>query len=119
MRIPTEHSMTIPTIFSGIGAIIVIAVIIWLASQYKKETFITARNGKCPRGTLLKYRTRGGKKIAVCIAKKSYNFGKHDASVASQFPYWGWGNHTGLRCKNPDNTGCNTAWRDGRLYIKK
>ena len=69
MRIPTEHSTTIPPIFVGIGAIIVIAAIIWLVRD-KKETFITPRNGECPRGTLLKYRTRKGKKIAVCIAKK-------------------------------------------------
>ena len=109
--------MRIPTIIIGIGAIIVIAAIIWMVRN-KKEAFITARNGKCPRGTLLKYRTRGGKKIAVCIAKKQYNWGKHDASVESQYPYWGWGSHEGLRCKNNDNTGCNTAWRNGKLYIK-
>ena len=111
--------MRIPTIVIGIGAIIVIAAIAWMVSKYNKEKFIAQRNGKCPRGTLLKYRTRNGKKMAVCVGKKQYNWGKHDASVASQYPYWGWGPHEGLRCKNNDNTGCNTAWRDGQLYIKK
>jgi hypothetical protein len=32
------------------------------------------------------------------------------AALAKKFPHWGWGNHKGLRCKNNDNTGCNTYW---------
>jgi hypothetical protein len=27
-----------------------------------------------------------------------------------KFPFWGWNQHKGLRCKNNNNTGCNTYW---------
>jgi hypothetical protein len=108
--------MRIPTIVTGIGAIIVIAAIVWMVRNNKKEAYIEARNGKCPRGTRVEYLTRRGKKMAVCVGNPGGN--ALDKFVARKFPYWGWGNHAGLRCKNPDNTGCNTVWRDGKLYMK-
>lgn len=40
------------------------------------------------------------------------------ATLVKNFPYWGWGVHEGLRCKNNNNTGCNTYWKDGKLYAK-
>jgi cbb3-type cytochrome oxidase subunit 3 len=43
--------MRIPTIVIGIGAIIVIAAIVWMVRNNKKEAYIEARNGRCPRGT--------------------------------------------------------------------
>jgi hypothetical protein len=36
-------------------------------------------------------------------------------SVDVKYPHWGWGNHAGLRCKNNDNTGCNTKYVGGKL----
>lgn len=37
-------------------------------------------------------------------------------SIEQKFPYWGWDMHAGLRCKNSDNTGCNTRYdKDGKL----
>lgn len=37
-------------------------------------------------------------------------------SIEQKFPYWGWDKHAGLRCKNPDNTGCNTVYdKNGKL----
>jgi hypothetical protein len=38
--------------------------------------------------------------------------------LEKEYPHWGWGIHKGLRCKNNNNTGCNTVWRDGKLYEK-
>jgi hypothetical protein len=108
--------MRIPTIVIGIGAIIVIAAIVWMVRNKKTEAYIEARNGRCPRGTRVEYLTRRGKKMAVCVGNPGGN--ALDKYVARNYPYWGWGNHAGLRCKNPDNTGCNTAWRDGKLYMK-
>ena len=33
-----------------------------------------------------------------------------------KYPFWGWDKHAGLRCKNNDNTGCNTAYdKNGKL----
>jgi len=40
------------------------------------------------------------------------------ATLVKNFPYWGWGVHEGLRCARSDNTGCNTYWKDGKLYAK-
>ena len=108
--------MRIPAIFTGIGAILVIAAIVWLVRNKKTEAFIVQRNGKCPRGTSVKYLMRRGKKMAVCVGNPGGN--ALDKYVAKNFPYWGWGVHEGLRCKYNDNTGCNTAWRDGKLYMK-
>jgi hypothetical protein len=38
--------------------------------------------------------------------------------ITKRYPYWGWSNNTGLRCRNPDNTGCNTEWVNGQLVEK-
>lgn len=41
------------------------------------------------------------------------------AELTKKYPHWGWGVHKGLRCKNNNNTGCNTYWTsDGKLYEK-
>ncbi len=41
-------------------------------------------------------------------------------SIEKKYPYWGWGNHAGLRCKNNDNTGCNTVYdKTGQLVELK
>lgn len=114
--------MRIPTIIIGIGAIIVIAAIVWMIRNNKKEAYIEApRNGRCPRGSTIR---RLGSTL-VCIDKKrSYNnqktekkrYGKKIATIQEEYPYWGWGVHAGLRCARPDNTGCNTGYDSkGRL----
>jgi hypothetical protein len=41
------------------------------------------------------------------------------AALNKKYPYWGWGPHEGLRCQFNNNTGCNTYWKDGKLYEKK
>lgn len=39
------------------------------------------------------------------------------AALYKKFPFWGWDQHKGLRCKNNNNTGCNTYWTSsGQLY---
>lgn len=35
--------------------------------------------------------------------------------IENKYPHWGWDKHAGLRCKNNDNTGCNTMWKNGQL----
>lgn len=117
--------MRIPAIFIGIGVILVIAAIVLLIRNKKTEAFIVQRNGKCPRGTSVKYRKlkMGGKKTAVCVRNPNARETKlktaaRDKYLAMEFPYWGWGVHNGLRCKYNDNTGCNTAYRNGKLYMK-
>lgn len=88
MRIPTEHSTAIPTIVIGIGAVLVIAALVWMVRNSKKEAF--------------------------SFDKKRY--GKKIATIQEEYPYWGWGKHAGLRCARPDNTGCNTGYDSkGRL----
>ncbi len=32
-----------------------------------------------------------------------------------KYPYWGWNEFAGLRCKNNNNSGCTTAYKDGQL----
>jgi hypothetical protein len=41
-------------------------------------------------------------------------------NLAERYPYWGWAGtpNEGLRCRTPDNTGCDTMWMDGRLVEK-
>ena len=37
-------------------------------------------------------------------------------TIEKKYPFWGWDKHAGLRCKNNDNTGCNTAYdKNGKL----
>jgi len=37
-------------------------------------------------------------------------------ALEKKYPYWGWGQHAGLRCKKNDNTGCTTAYdKNGQL----
>ena len=36
--------------------------------------------------------------------------------LEKKYPYWGWDQHAGLRCKKNDNTGCTTAYdKNGQL----
>lgn len=43
------------------------------------------------------------------------NGGRTVRAVPSKYPHWGWDKNVGLRCKNNDNTGCTTGWKDGAL----
>jgi hypothetical protein len=37
-------------------------------------------------------------------------------ALERKYPYWGWDQHAGLRCKNNNNTGCTTAYdKNGQL----
>jgi len=115
------NNMRIPAILIGIVAIIAIAAIVWMVRNNKKETYMKARNGRCPSGTFAR---RQGSTL-VCIHKKQSsnkqktekkNYGKKIATIQEEYPYWGWGVHAGLRCARPDNTGCNTGYDSkGRL----
>ena len=35
---------------------------------------------------------------------------KPPTALERKYPYWGWNEHSGLRCTNNDNTGCNTGY---------
>lgn len=107
--------MRILSIFIGIGVILVIAAILLLRNK-KTEAFVLPFKGKCPRGTGLKYIMMRGKRKGVCVGNPGGN--ALDKYVSRNYPYWGWGVHEGLKCKYNDNTGCNTVYRDGKLYMK-
>ena len=36
-------------------------------------------------------------------------------ALERKYPYWGWNEFAGLRCKNNNNSGCTTAYKDGQL----
>jgi len=36
-------------------------------------------------------------------------------ALEKKYPYWGWNEFAGLRCKNNNNSGCTTAYKDGQL----
>ncbi|AGE48374.1 hypothetical protein PBCVAN69C_158L [Paramecium bursaria Chlorella virus AN69C] len=38
-----------------------------------------------------------------------------DPNLAKKFPFFGTGPFTGLRCRKPNNVGCNTTWVSGQL----
>ena len=38
-----------------------------------------------------------------------------DPAFIKKFPYWGTGPKVGLRCRKPNNVGCDTAWISGQL----
>lgn len=38
-----------------------------------------------------------------------------DPKFIKKFPYWGTGPKVGLRCRKPNNVGCDTMWVSGRL----
>ena len=41
---------------------------------------------------------------------------KPPTELEKKYPYWGWDQHAGLRCKKNDNTGCTTAYdKNGKL----
>ena len=53
--------------------------------------------------------------IAISIGGYMYYTAEQN-SIEKKYPYWGWGKHAGLRCKNNDNTGCNTMYdQNGQL----
>lgn len=38
-----------------------------------------------------------------------------DPAFVKKFPYWGTGVKSGLRCRKPNNVGCDTIWLSGHL----
>lgn len=38
-----------------------------------------------------------------------------DPAFVKKFPYWGSGSKAGLRCRKPNNVGCDTMWISGQL----
>jgi len=64
--------------------------------------------------------------IAVMMMKKKEKFDDEDDDIEivdvdeetegyqnywdKYYPYWGWGKHQGMRCRNNDNTGCDTSY---------
>ncbi|AGE55783.1 hypothetical protein ATCVMN08101_878R [Acanthocystis turfacea Chlorella virus MN0810.1] len=38
-----------------------------------------------------------------------------DPVFIKKFPYWGTGSKVGLRCRKPNNEGCDTLWVSGKL----
>lgn len=38
-----------------------------------------------------------------------------DPAFEKKFPFFGTGNKSGLRCRKPDNVGCDTIWVSGQL----
>ena len=40
---------------------------------------------------------------------------KPPTALERKYPYWGWNEFAGLRCKNNNNSGCTTAYKDGQL----
>ena len=52
--------------------------------------------------------------VVIAIAAGVYNY--YMNTIEKKYPYWGWDKHAGLRCKNNDNTGCNTMYdKTGKL----
>lgn len=47
--------------------------------------------------------------------KLYYSNVAEDPEFVKKFPYWGTGAKIGLRCRKPNNVGCDTAWISGRL----
>jgi hypothetical protein len=70
-----------------------------VGSIYRKK-----EAASCPKGTTL---IKSGSKKGMCIDE-----GK---AVYREYKFWGWGANAGLRCKNSNNTGCNTKWSGGKL----
>lgn len=38
-----------------------------------------------------------------------------DPAFIMKFPYWGTGTKAGLRCRKPNNVGCDTMWLSSQL----
>jgi hypothetical protein len=47
--------------------------------------------------------------------KVYYDQVAEDPAFVKKFPYWGVGAKVGLRCRKPNNVGCDTAWISGHL----
>jgi hypothetical protein len=67
--------------------------------KLKGSMYIGRELAKCPKGTVM---ITSGPRKGMCVDP--------DKVVERNYPYWGWGPNAGLRCKNPDNTGCNTKY---------
>lgn len=57
--------------------------------------------------------------VALAVLSIALYFGSrregYEEASDKKYPHWGWDKHAGLRCKNNNNTGCTTAWIDGKL----
>ena len=74
-----------------------------VGSIYRKK-----EAASCPKGTTL---ITSGSKKGMCIDEGKV--------VNREYRYWGWGANQGLRCKNSNNTGCETKWVGGKLVDTK
>jgi len=81
--------------------------------EYNKKNvgsiYKARESASCPKGMTL---VKSGPKKGMCIDE-----GK--VLTRDGYRYWGWGPNAGLRCKNPDNTGCETKWVGGKLVDTK
>lgn len=74
-----------------------------IGSIYKQR-----ESASCPKGmTLIKSGSRKGQ----CIDEGKV--------INREYKFWGWGPNAGLRCKNSNNTGCETKWVGGKLVDTK
>jgi hypothetical protein len=74
-----------------------------VGSIYRKK-----EAASCPKGTTL---VKSGSKKGMCIDEGKV--------VNREYKFWGWGANQGLRCKNSNNTGCETKWVGGKLVDTK
>ena len=74
-----------------------------VGSIYRKK-----EAASCPKGTTL---ITSGSKKGMCIDEGKV--------VNREYSFWGWGPNAGLRCKNSNNTGCETKWVGGKLVDTK
>jgi hypothetical protein len=65
-------------------------------------------SASCPKGMTL---IKSGDRKGMCIDEGKV--------IDRTFPYWGWGPNAGLKCRNNDNTGCNTKYDGGRLVSRE
>ena len=60
--------------------------------------------------------------LAAVVLAAMLALGRSESFVnlPEKYPYWGWQGtpNEGRRCRNPDNTGCDTEWVNGRMVEK-
>ena len=78
-------------------------------TKFAGKIWDEARGGSvCPKG----FDDYNGR----CVKQKyQWKGASQKDSMEKEFPHWGWGAHEGLRCRNPDNTGCDTKYGDEGL----
>lgn len=80
--------------------------------EYNRKNIGSIYKGResasCPKGMTL---ITSGDRKGLCIDEGKV--------ISRGFPYWGWGPNAGLRCRNPDNTGCNTKYEDGKMVSRE